>query len=264
MVKYDYSILKDPRDKRLAKEHELIEELCSRSNKISYKIIKQFGGLPPEGYEITYDGVKSIIGINQDNTPVYGEYHVAEIVFPPEYPSSDGPPKCTMKTDAWHPNIRAKNPRKGRICINSKLLGAWHTLDFLILRIGHMLQYKNYHAIDQDPWPEDPDVAKWVREYAEPKNIVNLLNNISVDNTELLKPISSEQSTNIDQMYFQKRISDDISEEIEIDDIMADEITISLKNKEEELEDDLNMTFSTQKKQNLFDNFYEDIRFTKK
>ncbi|UCH92830.1 MAG: hypothetical protein JSV88_21380 [Candidatus Aminicenantes bacterium] len=188
MTSYDYDVFKDPRDKRLAKEHELIDELCNRSSKISYEITKQFKGVPPEGYKIIYDNVKSIVGINQNSSPIYGTHHEAEIIFPPAYPGADGAPKCRMLTDIWHPNVRSKDPAKGRICINAKALGAWHTLDMLAMHIGEMLQYKNYHAVNEEPWPEDPEVARWVREYAEPNGIVNKNKKIFVDHSELLDP----------------------------------------------------------------------------
>lgn len=191
MVHYDCNKLKDPRDKRLAREHELIDELCRRSSKISYEIIKQAKGFPPEGYKIIFDNLRSIVGVNRDNSPIYGTHHEAEIIFPPAYPGAEGAPKCKMLTDIWHPNIRSKDPAKGRICINSKALGAWHTLDMLAMRIGQMLQYKNYHALDQDPWPEDAEVARWVRDYAERRGIVDKSKRIFVDNSELLDPESN-------------------------------------------------------------------------
>lgn len=190
MVQYDYNKLRDPRDKRLAREHELIDELCGRSSKISYEIVKQVPGFPPEGYKIIYRDIRSIVGTNPDDSPVYRTHHEAEIIFPPAYPGADGAPRCRMLTDTWHPNIRSKEPAKGRICINSKALGAWHTLDMLTMRIGQMLQYRNYHALDEDPWPEDAEVARWVREYAEPHGVVDKAKKIYTDDSELLDPES--------------------------------------------------------------------------
>lgn len=236
MVMYNIEAMKDPRDKRLAKEHELIDELCGRSVKISYEIVKQDPGFPPEGYKIIYDNVKSIVGVRRDGSPVYGMHHEVEIIFPPAYPGAEGDPKCRMLTDIWHPNIRSKDPAKGRICINSKALGAWHTLDMLSLRIGHMLQYKNYHALNVKPWPEDAEVAKWVRDYAEPKGIVNKDQGVFVDESELLGPEKpgggdngggQENADNDDDMWFQRKKQ------------VAGAITMT--------DDDLDMSFSSKK-----------------
>ncbi|MEZ4883383.1 MAG: ubiquitin-conjugating enzyme E2 [Chitinophagales bacterium] len=186
-MNYNLSKLKNPRHKRKAKEHLLLEEFCNRSNKISYEVLRQLGKSPPDAYLIHYN-VKSIIGINSDKSPIYGFHHTAEISFPSDYPSVTSPPRCYMRTPIWHPNIRYDEPNKGHICVNDKALGAWHTLDMLVRFIGEILQYKNYHAINTDPYPEDPMVAEWVRQYAEPMGIVNKNRKIYVDFDELLLP----------------------------------------------------------------------------
>ena len=78
-----------------------------------------------------------------------------------------------MKSDLWHPNIKYHGKEKGHICSNAKDFGKRYNLYFLAHRIGEILQYKNYHAIEEPPHPDDEIVAEWVREYAEPKDIVN-------------------------------------------------------------------------------------------
>lgn len=186
-------MFRDPRDIRLAKDHEKLDELCRCSTKISYEILKQPPGLPPSEYKIIFRNVKSITGIKSDGSPKYGLLHELKLSFPPAYPGAEGAPKCVMLTDIWHPNIRSKEPAKGRVCINSKDLGAWHTLELLVMRLGAMLQYKNYHALDEDPWPEDADVARWVRETAEPRGIVDKKKGIYVDDSDLLDIEPSDQ-----------------------------------------------------------------------
>lgn len=182
----------EPRYKRLAREHQLLDELCERSDKISYKIIKQMGSNPPECYLITYR-VKTITGI-EDGTqlPIFGNEHFVRIDLPPEYPGPTGDPICYTQSPVWHPNIRFHGEHKGRICITAKALGAWHSLDLLVLRIGEILQYKNYLAENIPPFPEDETVAKWVREFAEPMGIVDKKRGKFTDQAELLRPVSAD------------------------------------------------------------------------
>ena len=186
MAEVNYKEFNNPRDNRLATEHELLDDFCKQSKLISYEAKKRKGGLPPERYLIHFK-VKSIIGIDASQKPIYGEDHTAEIKISPEYPLG-GQPGCYMTTPLWHPNIKFDGEFAGKICINKEALGHWHTMDMLAERIGEMLQYKNYHAINTPPYPEDAKVATWVRDFAEPMNIVNKKKGIFVDNRPLLEP----------------------------------------------------------------------------
>jgi ubiquitin-protein ligase len=181
----EYRNLSNPRDERLADEHRLLDEFCSQSDVVSYSHVKRRGGLPPEEYTLTYK-VKCIVGIRPDQSPIYGEHHEVGVTIPAQYPLG-GQPECKMLTDVWHPNVNFHTSYKGRICINAEALGDWHTLDMLAERIGEMLQYKNYHAEHSVPYPEDAKVAQWVREYAQPRNIVNKAKRIYTDNRPLLR-----------------------------------------------------------------------------
>jgi len=174
------------RDKRLASEHELLQELVATSDLIQMESFSRRPFFPPEEYIITYH-VRSIINIADDQSPIYGNLHRVKIVLPPGYPMTSAP-KCFMLTQVWHPNIRFFGEHKGHICINKDVLGAWQTLDMLVEQIGEMLQYKNYHAVNEIPYPEDSEVARWVREYAEPNNIVNKRRGVFTDPQALLKP----------------------------------------------------------------------------
>lgn len=185
-------IYKDPLLQRLALDHERMRALNDNTELISFELINPHRSLPPEHYKITYK-VKSITSINQDKSPNYGVEHVAEIKLPASYPAV--PPICYMKSDVWHPNIRSTGSYKGRICINNKAIGFWQTLDILVIQIGEMLQYKNYHALHIAPFPEDPIVAEWVRTFAEPNGIIDLSKNISIDNRSLMKPTEKWIST---------------------------------------------------------------------
>ena len=186
MAGITYRRFNNPRDNRLVTEHQLLDSFCQQSPLISYEAIPRKGGLPPERYLIHYR-VKSIVGIDVFRNPVYGYDHTAEIVISPEYPLG-GQPSCFMKTQVWHPNIKFDGHFAGKICVNKEALGHWHTLDMMAERIGEMLQWKNYHAVNTHPFPEDANVAAWVREYAEPNNIVNKQKGLFIDDRPLLKP----------------------------------------------------------------------------
>ncbi len=170
-LSYNFKKL-NPREKRLAKEHLSVDELCKANEDISYRLVRQSGenpDMPPEVYHVTYH-LKSIIGIDEQQIPIYDQKHEIEISLPREYPIKS--PKCKVLTNIWHPNIKSDGQYKGRICSNTKEFGKLYNLDLLILRIQQILEYKNYHAVNVAPYPEDEKVARWVRDFAEPNGIV--------------------------------------------------------------------------------------------
>jgi len=177
---------KDPRIKRLEMEHQLMKELAASSEYIDFEVVDQRTGMPPDKYLVHYS-LKSIIGVREDSSPIYGERHTAQIKLPQGYPLTSAP-SCYMKTDAWHPNIKFAGETKGHICINDFVIGHWYTIDMVVKQIGEMLQYKNYHALHILPYPEDTMVASWVRDYAEPRGIVDLKKNIYADDKILIQP----------------------------------------------------------------------------
>lgn len=176
--KYDLKKL-SPRDACLWKEWKELDSLCAkrketstnpREPSISYIIRKKNAmGLPTE-YEIWYR-VKSIVGVKDTpapREPIFGFLHKMSIVLPNNYPSADGNPIFTFRTDIWHPNIRYSGSFKGHVCLNSKDMGVMASLKSLVLRVEQYLKYKDYHAQNVYPYPEDQNVAEWVREEAEP------------------------------------------------------------------------------------------------
>jgi hypothetical protein len=159
----------DPLERRLAHEHLLVAELCDQYDDIHYKVL---GDLPPRDYRIAFRGLESIVAVDEDMLPLFSDTHVLEIHLPVGFPVA--PPICYMVTSVWHPNIQSEDgPYQGRICGNTEGFGAYYSLDQLILRIRGMLKYENYHAGMNFPYPEDENVARWVREYAEPLGIVS-------------------------------------------------------------------------------------------
>ena len=189
---------KTRRQTRLASEFERIKELTNRSSKINFKILhEERSSSLPDKYEITYK-LKSITGINEDKSPKYGEEHKMQITLPPGWPAAGSPPDYYILTDIWHPNIKSTDPYKGHVCINSKAIATHEGLDDLVVRIGELLQWKNYLAEDKPPYPEDTVVAEWVREYAEPKGIVNLEKEVSVDYSDLLDEMADKATGGIE------------------------------------------------------------------
>ena len=126
-------------------------------------------GLPTE-YEIWYR-VKSIVGVKDGSIPrepIFGYLHKMSIVLPNNYPSADGNPIFTFRTDIWHPNIRYSGSFKGHVCLTIKEMGVLASLKDLVLRVERYLKYQLYHAQNTYPYPEDQNVAEWVREEGEP------------------------------------------------------------------------------------------------
>ncbi len=167
------------RDARLLTEWQGLDDLCSRRKSqspdplrpsISYIIRrKNFLGLPTE-YEIWYR-CRSIIGVKEGKLPrepIFGNLHKMSIILPNEYPGADGNPIFKFRSDIWHPNIRCSGSFKGRVCLTIKEMGVLASLSTLVLRVEQYLKYQLYHAKNIYPYPEDQNVAEWVREEGEP------------------------------------------------------------------------------------------------
>lgn len=167
------------RDSRLLREWQELDSLCSkrkaespnpRRSSLSYIIRrKNVLGLPTE-YEIWYR-CKSIVGVKNTaipREPIFGYLHKMSIVLPSTYPSADGSPLFTFKTNIWHPNIRHSGSFKGKVCLTIKEMGVLASLKTLVLRVEQYLKYQLYHAENTYPYPEDQTVAEWVREEGEP------------------------------------------------------------------------------------------------
>jgi|GEM_PF-1243411 len=165
---------KDPFIFRKILEHERIHKLVQANRDvISYEVTQnsKIYPHPPTVYHITYS-LESFIGIEDDETtPIRGKVHEMRLALPTNFPEQTV--ECKMLTPVWHPNFRFFGPFKGDICTNHKGFGGLYELDEFLIRIGEFLQYKRYLAEDRKPWPEDPKVARWVRDTAEAEDIVN-------------------------------------------------------------------------------------------
>lgn len=160
---------KNPLYKRLAKDHLSLAEFEHENIEWEVANTRSPKKIPCE-YLIHYN-MKTIVGINDDSTPIYGDRHTVNIKFPPNYPIES--PLLYMTTKVWHPNIKSEGRYAGRICGNTKGFGMSFDLTMLMMRIAEILEYKNYHATHTPPFPEDAKVADWITSYAEPNKIVS-------------------------------------------------------------------------------------------
>ena len=167
-----------PRMRRLRADHDRMMELAARSDLIKVKVLSAVPGLPPERYLVTYK-VPSIIGTDRSGRPKMGNDHQVEIYLHSDYPQRW--PGLQWKTPIWHPNINHAN---GTVCIDAAWWGAARSLDRLVIMMGEMLQYKNFHDDpNTPPFPWDKEAAAWCRDFRR-KNP----NVFPTDKRELLRP----------------------------------------------------------------------------
>jgi hypothetical protein len=172
------SISDSPRVRRLRADAERMAELASRSDLIEVKVTPGARGMPPERYIVTYK-VPSVIGVDHNGRPKMGNRHQVEIYLHSEYPHRW--PGLQWLTPIWHPNINHAN---GSVCIDAAWWGAARSLDRLVIMMGEMLQYKNFHDDPtKPPFPWDKEAAAWCREFRRKNS-----NFFPTDKRELLRP----------------------------------------------------------------------------
>jgi len=172
------SVAETPRMRRLRADHELMLELAARSNLISFTASSTRANLPPERYTVTFK-CNSIIGVDRQGNPKYGEHHQVEIYLHNQYPQRW--PGMKWLTPIWHPNINHSN---GSVCIDAAWWAASRSLDRLVIMLGEMLQWKNFHDDPtKPPFPWDAEAARWSREYRKTHP-----NAFPLDERELLRP----------------------------------------------------------------------------
>ncbi len=174
-----------PRMRRLRADYELMQELSARTDLISVTAQAPHPNLPPERYIVTFK-CKSIIGIDKIGNPKFGEHHQVEIYLHNQYPQRW--PGMKWLTPIWHPNINHLN---GSVCIDAAWWTASRSLDRLVIMLGEMLQWKNFHDDPtKPPFPWDADAARWSREYRKTHP-----NAFPVDTRELMRPERIKLST---------------------------------------------------------------------
>ncbi len=172
------SVAGSPRMRRLRGDHDLMVELAARSDMISFKEVGARPGLPPERYIVTF-ACKSIIDVDRLGNPKYGNMHQVEIYLHNQYPQRW--PGMKWLTPIWHPNINHLN---GSVCIDAAWWTASRSLDRLVIMLGEMTQWKNFHDDPtKPPFPWDAEAARWSREYRKKHPDA-----FPVDKRELLRP----------------------------------------------------------------------------
>lgn len=172
------SVEDSPRMRRLRADFQRMTELAARSDLISFEAQAPRPALPPERYLVTYT-CKGIISVDSQGNPKFGNKHQVEIYLHNQYPQRW--PGMKWLTPIWHPNINHIN---GTVCIDAAWWTASRSLDWLVIMIGEMVQYKNFHDDPtQPPFPWDPEAARWCRAYRAKHP-----NAFPVDRRELLRP----------------------------------------------------------------------------
>lgn len=172
------NVAESPRMRRLRGDFELMQELAGRTNLISFVAQSPRPNLPPERYIVTFK-CKSIGSVDRQGNPIFSDRHQVEIYLHNQYPQRW--PGMKWLTPIWHPNINHLN---GSVCIDAAWWTASRSLDRLVIMLGEMLQYKNYHDDPtKPPFPWDPEAARWSREYR--KKHPNIF---PVDTRELMRP----------------------------------------------------------------------------
>ena len=172
------SVEQSPRMRRLRGDHDLMQELAARSDLIEFRAKSARRGLPPERYIVTFK-CKGIVGVDRNGKPKFGSRHQVEIYLHSQYPQRW--PGMKWLTPVWHPNINHLN---GSVCIDAAWWTASRSLDRLVIMIGEMVQYKNFHDDPtKPPFPWDPEAARWCRAYRAKHPQV-----FPVDKRELLRP----------------------------------------------------------------------------
>jgi hypothetical protein len=167
-----------PRMRRLWADHQLMQELAARSDLIEFTAQSVRTGLPPETYLVTYR-CKGIYSVDRQGRPKFGDRHQLEIYLHNQYPQRW--PGMKWLTPIWHPNINHLN---GTVCIDAAWWTASRSLDRLVIMIGEMVQYKNFHDDPtKPPFPWDPEAARWCRTYRTEHP-----GSFPVDRRELLRP----------------------------------------------------------------------------
>jgi Ubiquitin-conjugating enzyme/WXG100 protein secretion system (Wss), protein YukD len=167
-----------PRMRRLKGDYERMVQLAGRSDLISFEAHPIMPGLPPERYVVTFR-CKSIVGVDRQGRPKFGDHHSVEVYLHSQYPQRW--PGMKWLTPIWHPNIHHLN---GTVCIDAAWWSASRSLDRLIIMLGEMLEYKNFHDDPtQPPFPWDPEAAGWCRDYRAKHPEA-----FPVDTRELLRP----------------------------------------------------------------------------
>lgn len=166
------------RNRRLLHEWQTLQQGLEGRADICWRVLEYNADGLPTSYLIDYH-IRCICGVNNmeqlneagvDNEPLYADHYQMRIDLPANYPCVDGMPTFQFLTHdgegrelphPWHPNIRYFGSFAGRVCIN--MADTYTDLLWAVRRIAAYLRYDVYHATMEPPYPEDLQVAAWVR-----------------------------------------------------------------------------------------------------
>lgn len=172
------------RNRRLLHEWQTLEQGLKGRSDIKWHVAKTNAYGLPTSYLVEYHirsicGVTNVEHLNEPgivNEPLFANHYRMQIDLPPSYPCVDGAPMLQFLTNdeygntlphPWHPNIRFFGAFAGRVCIN--MADTYTDLLWGIKRVASYLRYDIYHATLEPPYPEDLQVATWVRCQGEPQ-----------------------------------------------------------------------------------------------
>ncbi len=134
------------------------------------KVLEEFSGHPhitvipePGEYPEKYDVIYRLPGLRMENQPVEQHEHRVTFYLGRTYPQMK--PKCEIHTPIFHPNFRG-----GVVCIGDHWTAGGETLVDLIVKVGDMIQYKEYNVKS----PMDATSARWAVENAHSLPIANI------------------------------------------------------------------------------------------
>ena len=179
------------RSKRLQNEWQMLEHGLDGRKDIRCRVLTTNEEGISNSYAIDYY-IHSICGVTNieqlgnfgiKNEPLFANHFTMHLILPTNYPQVDGAPILTFLTHdeqgkelphPWHPNIRYFGAFAGRVCIN--MADTYASLLWAVQRIGAYLRYEIYHATMEPPYPEDLQVAAWVRNQGEPNGWLRIEN----------------------------------------------------------------------------------------
>jgi ubiquitin-protein ligase len=123
-----------PRLRRLIADYEAILDEFTGHPHI---VVVPTRGDPPEEYAVTYR-VPGLVPGQNGGPPQIAAVHRASIMLTADYPRLK--PRCEMLTPAYHPNFGSY------ICVGDHW-AAGETIVDLIVKIGDMLQYRDYNVM---------------------------------------------------------------------------------------------------------------------
>ena len=174
----------DPRTARLRYEWQQLQSLQFASDAVRVEAPFARPGVTPDRFRLLFL-CRGVVGIAASGDPVFGDSHAVEMHCSRSFPVEL--PRLRWLTPIWHPNILHTEPRT--VCVNKAEWLAGMTLVDLARQMFEMVQYRNYHAAHSPPFPIDAAAARWVRELAEPRGLIDKKRGKAIDDRPFVRPM---------------------------------------------------------------------------